>query len=71
MYLIFDTETTTDASQKLRLGSYQVRKKGELMERGIFYAADALRSDLLKTSLLSLASTLITSPATNSPESID
>jgi DNA polymerase family B len=35
--LIFDTETTTDPAQRLRFGSFQWRRKGELMRRGIFY----------------------------------
>lgn len=35
--LIFDTETTTDATQELRFGTYQVRKGEELRESGIFY----------------------------------
>jgi len=34
--LIFDTETTVDAVQKLRFGIYQVRKGQELFEAGIF-----------------------------------
>lgn len=34
--LIFDTETTSDAAQKLRFGIYQVRKSAELIEAGIF-----------------------------------
>lgn len=38
--LIFDTETTTDASQRLRFGSFQWRR-GEKLERcGLFYASD-------------------------------
>ena len=35
--LIFDTETTTDACQALRFGTYQLRKAGELVDAGIFY----------------------------------
>lgn len=35
--LIFDCETTIDASQKLRFGTYQVREDGQLREAGIFY----------------------------------
>lgn len=34
--LIFDTETTTDEFQSLRIGAYQVRKSGELIEHGLF-----------------------------------
>lgn len=40
--LIFDTETTTDAAQRLRFGSYQVRKNGDLMELGLFYDPETL-----------------------------
>jgi hypothetical protein len=42
--LIFDTETTTDATQRLRFGAYQVRKSGELWEAGYFYDACESRS---------------------------
>lgn len=35
--VIFDTETTTDATQELRFGTYQVRKGAELAETGVFY----------------------------------
>ena len=40
--LIFDSETTTDASQKLCFGTYQVRKHEELLEAGIFYDSGTL-----------------------------
>lgn len=40
--LIFDTETTIDAHQNLRFGTYQLRKDAELMEQGIFYDHKAL-----------------------------
>lgn len=40
--LVFDTETTTDAAQALRFGTYQVYKGGELKESGLFYAPDTL-----------------------------
>jgi hypothetical protein len=40
--LIFDTETTTDASQRLRFGCYQVRKKAVLKKQGIFYDSQTL-----------------------------
>ena len=42
--LIFDTETTTDASQALRFGTYQVRDGIELSEKGLFYDADILKA---------------------------
>jgi hypothetical protein len=35
--LVFDTETTINASQALRFGTYQVRKDSECLESGIFY----------------------------------
>ncbi len=40
----FDTETTTDAAQKLRFGSYQVRKGDELIQSGVFYDPATLRT---------------------------
>jgi hypothetical protein len=40
--LVFDTETTTDAAQKLRFGTYQVRKSVDLIEAGIFYDPETL-----------------------------
>lgn len=43
--LIFDTETTVDAAQQLRLGGYQVRELGELRESGIFYDPESLSDD--------------------------
>lgn len=35
--LVFDTETTIDAHQNLRFGTYQLRKKAALIEAGLFY----------------------------------
>jgi hypothetical protein len=35
--LVFDTETTIDAAQRLRVGAYQFRKVDELDEAGLFY----------------------------------
>jgi hypothetical protein len=40
--VVFDTETTTDAGQALRFGTYQVRHAGALNEAGIFYAPDGV-----------------------------
>lgn len=40
--LVFDTETTSDAAQKLRFGTYQVRKCSDLMEAGVFYDPETL-----------------------------
>lgn len=35
--LVFDTETTTDAAQRLRFGTFQVREGAELRDVGIFF----------------------------------
>ena len=35
--LVFDTETTVDAAQRLRIGAYQFRNGDELDEAGLFY----------------------------------
>jgi hypothetical protein len=35
--LVFDTETTTDETQQLRFGTYQILHKGKLREKGLFY----------------------------------
>jgi len=51
--LIVDCETTTTPDQSLRVGSYQVRKKGELFERGVFYEPARVHGeelDVLKAS---------------------
>lgn len=40
--LVFDTETTTNAAQKLRFGTYQVRKGGNIVQNGIFYSPETL-----------------------------
>lgn len=40
--LIFDTETTTDPSQRLRFGVYQFRKGRDLIDSGFFYDLNAL-----------------------------
>jgi len=40
--LTFDTETTTDYTQRLRFGAYQVRTGTELREHGIFYEPTAV-----------------------------
>jgi predicted transcriptional regulator len=47
--LAFDAETTIDASQKLRFGTYQVRKDKKLHESGVFYAPDVLTKSEQKT----------------------
>ena len=38
--LIFDCETTNDPALSLRFGTYQCRKRGELLEQGLFYETD-------------------------------
>jgi DNA polymerase family B len=40
--LVFDTETTTDPSQRLRFGCYQLRNGPDLDEAGLFFDAEAL-----------------------------
>lgn len=45
--LIFDTETTTDAGQSLRFGTYQVRYNGERRFAGIFYPPEGVTPDEL------------------------
>jgi hypothetical protein len=44
--VVFDTETSTDQAQRLEFGAYQVRVRGHLIERGLFYAADLPKTDL-------------------------
>lgn len=45
--LIFDTETTIDHRQNLRIASYQIRNGGDLIEKGLFYQPASLtRNDL-------------------------
>lgn len=41
--IIFDTETTTDAAQRCRFGSYQVREHDQLHEHGLFYDPEVLK----------------------------
>jgi hypothetical protein len=40
--LVFDTETTSDESLRLRFGTFQLRKGGELERTGIFFDPDAV-----------------------------
>lgn len=47
--LIFDTETTSDAAQSLRFGTYQYRSGDVLDESGIFYDPDGVTPDELIT----------------------
>ena len=43
--LVFDTETTADAVQRFRLGSFQVRKGNTLEMEGLFFDPKALTKD--------------------------
>ena len=45
--VVFDTETSTDHAQNLRIGTYQVRKGLGLHEKGILYEPDNVTSDEL------------------------
>ena len=47
--LVIDTETTTDASQQLRFGVYQLREGDALADAGFFYDPDSLTDDELAT----------------------
>jgi hypothetical protein len=40
--LVFDTETTTDPSQRLKFGCYQLRQCDDLFQAGIFFDPDAI-----------------------------
>jgi hypothetical protein len=42
---VFDTETRTDASQRLTFGSYRFFVDNELREEGLFYADDLPSKD--------------------------
>jgi hypothetical protein len=46
--LIFDTETTVDAAQQLRFGTYQLREAGEIQEEGFFYDPESLSTGELR-----------------------
>jgi hypothetical protein len=43
--LVFDCETTTDATQRLRVGFYQLRNDGKLEKEGIFFDPNAISPD--------------------------
>jgi hypothetical protein len=61
--LVFDTETTTDAGQALRFGTYQVRRAGELFGSGIFYepaTVTAAELETLRSCAVSAELTLLT-----------
>ncbi|MGB7081353.1 MAG: hypothetical protein WBD54_06920, partial [Candidatus Acidiferrales bacterium] len=44
--LVFDTETRTDATQRLTFGSYRFLVAGQCREEGLFYADDLPARDL-------------------------
>jgi hypothetical protein len=41
--LAFDTETWPDAAQNMRIGTFQLRQRGRLRDKGIFYNPDEVR----------------------------
>ncbi|MGH6877533.1 MAG: helix-turn-helix domain-containing protein [Rhizomicrobium sp.] len=41
-FLVFDCETTTDETQRLRIGAYQLREGDKLREQGLFFNPDAV-----------------------------
>src|ERR1700751_2844417 len=45
--LVFDTETTVDASQRLRFGFFQVRRREALNRSGLFYDPHSISPDEL------------------------
>ena len=47
--VVFDTETTMDAAQQLRLGFFQVRKHEALEREGVFYDPESLTEAYLET----------------------
>src|SRR3984893_13051665 len=47
--LVFDTETTTDPSQRLRFGSFQWRRGDKLERNGLFYDPGALTKEEVRT----------------------
>ena len=47
--LVFDTETTTDAGQSLRIGTYQVRQAGELFGASVFFDPEGVTDTELLT----------------------
>jgi hypothetical protein len=44
--IVFDTETRTDATQRLTFGSYRVFGKGRFIEEGLFHGDDLSRQEL-------------------------
>jgi hypothetical protein len=46
LVLVFDTETSVDAAQRLLFGSYRVYREGRLIEEGLFHGEDNVREVL-------------------------
>jgi hypothetical protein len=51
--LVFDCETRTTPDQRLRLGAYQLRYKGQVWECGAFYEPEVLAPEELAILLYS------------------
>lgn len=49
LVFIFDSETTTDPAQRLRVLFYQIRERGDLIEEAAAYDPDALSTREVKT----------------------
>src|SRR5215218_7868524 len=47
--LTFDTETTLDPGQGLRVGAYQLRRRARLHQEGLFYEPAALTQEEIQT----------------------
>lgn len=47
--LVFDTETTADRSQRLRIGTYQLHRRERLHHAGVFYEPESLTESELAT----------------------
>jgi hypothetical protein len=47
--LVFDSETTTDRGQSLRVGAYQLRRGTRLLQAGFYFDPDALTAMELRT----------------------
>lgn len=45
LVLVIDTETTVDATQRLRFGVWRVYERGELLDEGLFHAEDLPEED--------------------------
>ena len=68
--LVFDCETTIDASQALRVGVFQVRKNGALNREGLFFDAESL-SDTDIATILAYADAKDLEPLSNADFATD